>query len=248
MNSPAASPVWEGVRRGSGLAAGFAVFVIALVPMSPAGAAGDPAVTISANCGGSTFCFSPSTLTIADGDTVTWTNSSGTLHFVGRCDPASCDGASGGTGTDTTFTTAQVANGATYSHTFHGAGTYTYFCAIHGYATMHGVIVVGSSSPSSTATTIAPSTTSQSVTTGSTPGSTGGTTGGPTIDSTGGTGAGGTAPVSLAATPTTTDPRLAHTGHDVGGTLALGIGAVVLGLAAWGACTPRRGVVPRLRR
>ena len=216
-----------------GIAIGLAGFGLALVPA--AAAAGDPAVTISANCGGSTFCFAPSTLTIADGDTVTWTNSSGTLHFVGRCDPGSCDGASGGTGTDPTFTSTQVADGATSSHTFHG--TYTYFCAIHGYAAMHGVIVVRAATPSSTATTVAPSTTSQSATTASTPGSTSGSIGSST-------------PLSVAAsTPVSTlDPSLAHTGHDIGGTLAVGIGALVLGLAAWGACTPRRGVVPRLPR
>ena len=78
------------------MAIGLAGFTIALVPVTAAGAAGDPAVTISASCGGAEFCFTPSTLTIADGDTVTWTNTSGTDHFVGRCDPASCDGTSGG--------------------------------------------------------------------------------------------------------------------------------------------------------
>src|SRR4051794_15297467 len=106
------------MRRGAmGTAIGFAVLAIALVPITRAGAAGDPAVTISANCGGSAFCFSPSTLTISDGDTVTWTNSSGAEHFVGRCDPSSCDGASGGTGTDASFTSADVADGTSYSHT-----------------------------------------------------------------------------------------------------------------------------------
>ncbi len=236
------------MRRGLGaIAIGLAVFVVALVPVTAAGAAGDPAVTISANCGGSTFCFSPATLTISDGDTVTWTNASGAEHFVGRCDPGSCDGASGGTGTDTTFTSADVPDGATYSHTFHGAGTYTYFCAIHGYATMHGVIVVQASAPPSTGTTVAPPSTSQSVTTASTPGAS--TPGAPTPHVAGGSVGGGSSPVSAAATPATTvDPRLAHTGHDIGGTLAVGVGALVLGLAAWGACTPRRGVVPRLRR
>jgi len=32
--------------------------------------------------------------------------------------------------------------GKTYSFTFAGAGTYVYYCAIHGYATMHGTITV----------------------------------------------------------------------------------------------------------
>jgi plastocyanin len=233
------------VRRGLAAAAiGLALSVIALVPVTTAGAAGDPPVTISAACTGSAFCFSPSTLTISDGDTVTWTNASGSEHFVGRCDPSSCDGVSGGTGTDTTFTSADVPDGASYAHTFHGAGTYTYFCAIHGYAAMHGVIVVRAASPPSTATTVAPPTTSQSVTTASLPGAS------LPGASTGGSVGGGSSPISAAASvpATTFDPRLAHTGHDIGGTLAVGVGALVLGLAAWGACTPRRGAVPRLRR
>src|SRR5882757_9473923 len=100
---------------------------ISLASVSSAGAAGDPAVTIAANCGGQAFCFTPSTLTITDGDTVTWSNTSGAEHIVGRCDPASCNGAGGGTGTDAGFTSGDVPIGATYSHTFHGAGTYTYF-------------------------------------------------------------------------------------------------------------------------
>ncbi len=222
------------MRRGlAGAAIGLAGFAIALVPVTAAGAAADPAVTISASCGGPTFCFTPSTLTITDGDTVTWTNSSGTDHFVGRCDPAGCDGASGGTGTGPSFGSSIIPDGSTFSHTFHGAGTYTYFCAIHGYAAMHGVIVVTAAPPSTTATTAttaASSTTAHSATTASAPGST---------------------PDSIAAgTPASSgaDPALAHTGHDTGGLLAVGIAALVLGLAAWGGCTPRRGVLPRLRR
>jgi plastocyanin len=228
------------MRRGlAAVLIGLAGSVIALAPATGAGAAGDPAVTISSSCGGPAFCFTPSTLTISDGDTVTWTNSSGAEHFVGRCDPAGCNGAGGGTGTDATFTPADAADvpdGATYSHTFNGAGTYTYFCAIHGYAAMHGVIVVNGAAPSTTATTpasAAPSTTAQSATSAPTPGSLPAST-----------------PESVAATTRSSavDPSLAATGHDTGGTLALGIGALVLGLAARGVCTPRRGVVSRLRR
>lgn len=221
------------MRRGlAGVAIGLAGFAIALVPVTAAGAAGDPAVTISASCGGPAFCFTPPTLTITDGDTVTWTNSSGTDHFVGRCDPASCDGASGGTGTGATFGSSTISDGSTFSHTFHGAGTYTYFCAIHGYAAMHGMIVVNAapSTTAATTTTAAPSTTAQSATPASIPGST---------------------PESVAATTPASsapDPQLAHTGHNTRGTLAVGIAALVLGLAAWGGCTPRRGVVSRLRR
>jgi plastocyanin len=215
------------------MAIGLAGCLTAFVPVSGAGAAADHAVTISAKCGGPAFCFTPATLTIHAGDTVTWTNRSGVDHVVGRCAPVECDGVSGGTGGAGVFASDLLADGATYSHTFGGTGTYTYYCAIHGYAGMHGVIVVNAAPPTSTATTIASSTTAQSVTTASPPGSL------PT---------GGSVPVSVAATTATSapDPGLASTGRNTGGTLALGIAVLVLGLAAWGVCTPRRGVLPRL--
>jgi plastocyanin len=211
-----------------GVAIGLTGFVISLMPVTSAGAAGDPVVSIPADCGGPAFCFSPSSLTITDGDTVTWTNASSADHLVGRCDPASCDGAGGGSGTDAGFTSGSVPMGASFSHTFHGAGTYTYFCAIHGYAAMHGVIIVNAAPPSSTATTVAP-TTAQPATTAAISGST---------------------PESVAATTpgSTAGPQLAHTGGATGGRVAVGLAALVLGLAAWGVSTPRRGVVSRLRR
>src|SRR4051812_29748187 len=111
----------EGVRRVlMGIAIALTGFVISLTPARSASAAGDPVVTIAANCGSAAFCFTPSTLTINDGDTVTWTNASGADHLVGRCDPASCDGAGGGSGTDAGFTSGSVPIGGSFSHTFHG--------------------------------------------------------------------------------------------------------------------------------
>jgi plastocyanin len=219
----------EGVRRVlMGVAIGLTGFVISLTPATGAGAAGDPVVTIPAYCSGYAFCFTPSTLTINDGDTVMWTNASGADHLVGRCDPASCAGAGGGSGNDAGFTMGSVSIGGSFSHTFHGAGTYTYYCAIHGYAAMHGVIVVNAAPPPSTATTVAPSTSGQPTTTA----------------------VSGSTPVSVAETTpaSTADPQLAQTGGATGGVLAVGFAVLVLGLAAWGVSTPRRGVVSRLRR
>ena len=140
------------------LPAGLACFVIAFVPALTAGAAADPVVTMPADCGGTAFCFTPPTLTITDGDTVTWSNQSGTEHIVSRCAPADCDGVGGGTGNDAGFTSGDVASGSTYAHTFQGPGTYTYYCAIHGYAAMHGVIVVNAAPPPTTSATTATTT------------------------------------------------------------------------------------------
>lgn len=69
------------------------------------------------------MAFSPSSLTVAVGTTVTWTNSDAVAHTV-TSDTALFDSgpitASGGYG-----------GGGTYSYTFTTAGTYNYHCTIH---------------------------------------------------------------------------------------------------------------------
>ena len=71
--------------------------------------------------------FSPRTLTVAAGTTVTWTNRDGDAHSV----------ESRGKG----FTSSPLLNtGQKYSYTFTTPGTYEYYCAVH--ASMTGKIVV----------------------------------------------------------------------------------------------------------
>jgi plastocyanin len=87
------------------------------------GGGGGAAVTIG------DFSFSPSTLTIKAGTTVTWTNSGPSAHTTtsdtGVWDsgtlgaPSSSGGYGGGS------------PGGTYSFTFNTPGTYTYHCKIH---------------------------------------------------------------------------------------------------------------------
>jgi plastocyanin len=124
------------------------------VGVSASPAAADTTITIAgAPCSGfAYFCFEPSASAVADGAPVTWTNQSGTSHTVTRCTPSACAGVDGGTGTDAGFTSANVgaANGSTFSHTFQGAGTYTYYCQIHGYGLMHGTVTVQASTPATT--------------------------------------------------------------------------------------------------
>ena len=210
-----------GMRRFvAATAVALAGAMLALVPATVARAAtsqaSDPVVTISTSCGGPQFCFTPATLTITDGDTVTWSDESGTEHVVTRCDPADCNGASGGSGTDSGFSAGDVPANGSYSHTFHGAGTYTYFCAIHGYAAMHGEIVVTAATPASTATTAAAPTTVQAA-----PGTTVAATTSPGPASTVASGA-----------------QLAQTGGSTSRALAVAIAALALGFAA--AATRRR--------
>ncbi len=77
--------------------------------------------------------FSPRTITIAVGDTVTWTNVSGLPHnvmFPSFGSPMYMDG------------------GDQWPHTFSGPGTFSYTCTLHGFAGK--VIVTGKAAPKPT--------------------------------------------------------------------------------------------------
>jgi amicyanin len=73
------------------------------------------------------FAFSPSTLTIKTGETVTWTNDDSTTHTI-----TSDTGSELGSGS--------ISTGQTYSHTFNTAGTFDYHCSIH--TSMKGKVIV----------------------------------------------------------------------------------------------------------
>jgi plastocyanin len=74
--------------------------------------------------------FSPSSMSVAPGATVTWTWAAGdTLHQI-----AFVDNAPG----------SAKQNTGTFQRTFSTAGTYNYFCTVHGPALMSGTITVGS--------------------------------------------------------------------------------------------------------
>jgi plastocyanin len=63
------------------------------------------------------FNFSPSSLMVTKGATVTWTNNDSAPHTV--------------TADDGSFTSGTLNQGDTYSHTFDDAGTINYHCSIH---------------------------------------------------------------------------------------------------------------------
>jgi plastocyanin len=103
--------------------AGIAVFAIlgppassavqtkAATPATRLAKAEGPQVTID------NFTFSPATLTVPSGTTVTWTNQDDMVHTV--------------TEATRLFSSQGLETGDTYSHTFTIPGTYTYFCALH---------------------------------------------------------------------------------------------------------------------
>lgn len=72
------------------------------------------------------FQFSPQSITVKAGTTVTWTNNDSVSHTV--------TGDNGGPGS------SGLSNGQSYSYTFTTPGTYTYHCTIH--PMMKGTVVV----------------------------------------------------------------------------------------------------------
>jgi plastocyanin len=207
---------------------GFGGFVFAGL------ASGQPATTSSttttveikyAQCGfGVFFCFDPSTAQVSVGDTVRWTDQSGFTHSVTRCDPQDCEGHDGGTGQDTWVNGTVSSNPVQdFSHTFSSAGTYVYYCSIHGYAAMNGTVTVNDAAQVTSSTTTTTTTTSVSTPT---------TT--PTARSTPAA-ASTTAPASSVAaleTTTASAPQLARTGSDLRltfvGLSVLGLGVVLV--------------------
>jgi plastocyanin len=99
-------------------------------PASPA--AGGTAVTIE------NFAFTPSTLAVKAGTTVTWTNKDGAPHTVTATDGMSTDANTTGL-----FDSGSLGQGQTFSFTFTKAGTYFYECTIHRtMQSMHAQVVV----------------------------------------------------------------------------------------------------------
>lgn len=85
---------------------------------TPAPTGPQAAIAVS---GSGTYAFSPATMTIKVGTTVTWTNNTIAPHTVtsDSGDPASFNGS--------------LSSGGTFSFTFTTAGTYHYHCTIHPY-------------------------------------------------------------------------------------------------------------------
>ena len=96
-----------------------------------------------------TYCYQPSSLTVAPGTQVTWTNTSSANHTVTRCTPSMCNNNGGGTGSDNGLD-ASVPAGGRASFTFNGPGTYIYYCTVHGYSVMNGQVTVSGTPPTPT--------------------------------------------------------------------------------------------------
>jgi plastocyanin len=98
------------------------------------GGGGGCTPTATKVCTTGSLQFSPATLTVAAGTTVTWENGGGGAHTV-----------TSATGSADPYDLALAAG--TASHQFMAAGTYNYYCKNHGFngtppTGMHGTITV----------------------------------------------------------------------------------------------------------
>jgi plastocyanin len=139
------------------------------------------------------FAFSPASITVHVGDTITWVNNSqsGVAH-TSTSDAAGWD-------------SGILNKGASFSHSFGAAGSFTYHCNVHPF--MHGTVVVNAVTTTTTTTRPGSTTTTR-------PGSTA-TTGG-----------------VQRTTVTTSASGLATTGAPVAPLIGIGLAALLTGLLA----------------
>jgi LPXTG-motif cell wall-anchored protein len=156
-------------------------------------AADDPTATIS------DYMYSPSSLTIHVGDTVTWKNNGPSGHTA--------------TARNSSFDTGLLKKGQSASHTFEHAGTFSYYCMVHPF--MHGTIVVLASTTTTTS--------SGSSSSGTSSGSAGSGT------STGSSTTGSSRTAAAARGAATNARTLPRTGTDLSVVGALGAALLMLG-------------------
>ena len=97
-----------------------AAMAISLLLILSPGVASGTTVTVTVGNGG--FVFTPSSVTIHPGDTVRWTwSSSG--HSTTSGTPGSPDGI---------WDSGILNQGAMFSYTFNTAGSFPYYCTVHG--------------------------------------------------------------------------------------------------------------------
>jgi|ERR1035437_24062 plastocyanin len=119
----------------------FKVMLITTVVIMAGCTKSNNPVYTSTNSGGSPganevwmqgIAFVPASKTISVGTTITWTNKDNTTHIVTSGIPNYPDGI---------FKSGSMNNGDTYSFKFYTAGTFKYYCFIHG-AMMTATMIV----------------------------------------------------------------------------------------------------------
>lgn len=82
-----------------------------------------PAGTNVPGCETTDTCFTPPTVRVGVGGTVTWHNDDTSAHTVTGGTPE--EGPSG------TFDSSLIIGGGTFAHPFDAAGTFSYYCLVH---------------------------------------------------------------------------------------------------------------------
>ncbi len=95
-------------------------------PTPPASTPGEPAAKPTTEVVIEGFAFTPATITIPAGTTVTWTNKDSAAHTVSSRDDV--------------FDSGNMRGGATFSYTFDRKGTFEYYCKIHPYMTAKVIV------------------------------------------------------------------------------------------------------------
>ena len=116
--------------------------VFSIIAITPSAFADHSSATVTnaigssiPGCEDTDSCFIPSTVTIDVGGEVVWENVDNAAHTVTSGSPAD--------GPDGAFDSSLImAGGASFSHTFADAGTFTYFCMVHPW--MQGTVIVSS--------------------------------------------------------------------------------------------------------
>jgi plastocyanin len=93
------------------------------------------AVVVAHNVTIQDYQYVPASITVAPGETVTWTNKDSVAHTV--------------TATDHSWDSGNLAPGAIYRHQFNQAGSYAYGCTYH--PDMSGAVIVSGNPVSKTA-------------------------------------------------------------------------------------------------
>lgn len=220
------------------------VGAMALWLLSPpaSGAPAEVRINASGCPGGAAFCFVPPSATATTVDAVTWRNTTNSPHTVTRCSANTCP-VDGGNGSDPFSDSGNIAANGTFVHTFSGAGTYNYFCTVHGYNVMHGTVTVAAASGGVTPAGGGGTTTGGGGTTSSTRATSTSSTSSTTRSST-------TSSSTTSTTPSTTTTRTPTTPARTGpieSLLLAGIGLVLVAMGATVRLSPSWRTEPRGR-
>jgi len=106
------------------------------------------AVTVTVTVGDNCLCFNPASVTIHAGDTVQWMWGSSGLYSPSHSSTSGTPGAPNGV-----WDSGLLAPGSVFTHMFNTAGTFHYYCRLHGQCCgMTGVVTVLNPTPTPTPT------------------------------------------------------------------------------------------------